>query len=102
MNSREDRQRMMRSTIMILGLAAAGCQYDPYAHEFTTAKPEPAALAGTYRLKEQTVAPGGVSALGGKECTIDLREDGTFVATHVPPSSAEPTGPGLLNRLVSG
>jgi hypothetical protein len=92
----------MRSTIMILALAAAGCQYDPYAHEFTTAKPDPAALAGIYRLKEQTVAPGGLTALGGKECKVDLRDDGTFVATHVPPFSAEQTGPSLLNRLVSG
>lgn len=36
-------------------------------------------------LTRQTLTPDGLAALQGKRCTIELRADGTFTATNVPP-----------------
>ena len=77
--------------LLILGLLVQGCQYDPYAHLFTTKRPQEADLTGLYVLTEQTVSRGGLSALGGKPCSVEIRSDGTFTGTNIPPwASGEP------------
>jgi hypothetical protein len=85
----------------LLVLMAAGCQFDPYAHRYTTVRPSPRDVAGTYRLTEQTVTPDGLAALGGKPCVVELREDGTFLARNVPPPTLDAMSRDFFSRLVS-
>jgi hypothetical protein len=81
--------------ILILAAALAnGCGQDPVVtaakkqhHEFVGTGPQAAAIVGTYVLSGQTVVPGGVSALGGRQCRLDVRPDGTFSVTNYPQSS---------------
>jgi hypothetical protein len=86
-------------TLMVL---FQGCQYDPYAHLFTTEKPQTSNVVGRYTLKDQTLTSGGLSALGGRSCLVVLAANGTFTATNVPPSvfGAPPTN--FLGSLVTG
>jgi hypothetical protein len=89
------------AVIVLLVLTAAGCQFDPYAHRYTTVKPTPRDVAGTYRLTEQTITPDGPAALGGKPCVVELHEDGTFLARNVPPPPVDETSRNFFSRLVS-
>jgi len=97
-----------RSAIMrtLLCLAAVvllqGCQYDPYAHIFTTEKPQTNAVVGRYLLKDQTVVSGGLSAMRGRPCVVELAADGTFVATNVPAFVFGAPPITSLDSLVSG
>ncbi len=78
---------MMRSIFfaaLVLPLLACACQYDPYAYLFTTEKPKAEDLVGTFLLKEQTLAAGGLSVLEGKQARIELHADGTFTASDFP------------------
>lgn len=80
------RSAIMRTLLCLLAVAfLQGCQYDPYAHTFTTEKPQTNGVVGRYVLKDQTVVKGGLSAMQGRPCAVDLAADGTFVATNVPP-----------------
>ncbi len=88
--------------LLALLLLTASCQYDPHAHLYTTKKPQPADVVGRYVLTDQTVVAGGVSALQGKPCVIDLRADGTFTATNVPPWETDSPGTDFFNTLLSG
>jgi len=76
--------RIQPTVMLAVLLLLTGCQYDPYAHTYTTEKPEASDLAGTYNLTEQTVTPGGLAALKGEPCRIELQKDGTFAAVNVP------------------
>lgn len=70
--------------VFLLPLLACICQYNPYAHLVTTEKPKSADIIGTYALKEQTLIPGGLKNLQGKQTLIELRQDKTFSATDFP------------------
>jgi hypothetical protein len=87
------------STLMLLILA---CQYDPFAHLYTTQKPAEADLVGAYVLSSQTVTLEGIEELDGKSRTVVLQEDGLFTVTNVPlwEHSAEATA--VFESLVSG
>ena len=61
-----------------------GCQYDPYAHLFTTVKPKSEDVAASYLLTQQTIEPGGLDLLKGRQCVLELHGDGTFSATNYP------------------
>jgi hypothetical protein len=76
---------MRASLILLLVLVLAGCQYDPHAHLYTTDKPETTNVVGSYVLASQSLTPGGLAALHGKTCSVELRADGTFIASNVPP-----------------
>jgi hypothetical protein len=91
----------MRCTVPLLLLMLAGCQYDPHAELYTTVKPGMADVVGTYTLRDQTVAPGGLGALGGKPCSVELRDDGTFLAYNVPPMGIDGASPAFLAQLVN-
>jgi hypothetical protein len=84
-------------------LVLHGCQYNPYAHTFTTEKPNSGDVVGRYLLKDQTIVPGGVSAMRGRPCEVVLAGDGSFTATNVPPPFEFGT-PAItsLDSLVSG
>lgn len=56
----------MRTSYAIIALALfAGCHYNPYAHQFTTAPPKHDDVAGSYRLTQQTITQEGLAVLQG-------------------------------------
>jgi hypothetical protein len=83
-------------------LLVAGCPSDPNVDFCTTVKPAAADVAGRYTLTAQTVDAGGLAVLQGKESWIELRDDGTFTATNVPPSSSDRQEEEFFDTLVSG
>src|SRR6266545_5092814 len=69
---------------LLILLSFLGCQYDPHAHLLTIAKPSHKDLIGVYvvdRFDLPQIELAGRSA----EITVELRADGTFLATNVPP-----------------
>lgn len=92
---------MRRAAFLSFAVMCAGCQFDPYAHLYTTVRPAPVNVVGKYRLTRQTVTPDGLAALKGKPCVVDLREDGTFDASNVPPPMVSGNTPDFFSRLVS-
>ena len=75
----------MRTSFAILALTLfVGCQYNPYAHLFTTTQPKQEDVAGIYLLTEQTIMPGGLGFLQGQQCMLDLLGNGTFSVTNCP------------------
>lgn len=87
--------------IAALLLLLAGCPSDPNVDFYTTVEPAAADVAGRYTLTGQTVAAGGLAALKGKECWIELRDDGTFTATNVPSSGSDREDKEFFGTLVS-
>jgi hypothetical protein len=99
----------MRETGLFLCMAAApmvclaaGCQYDPHAHCYTTTRPQAADVVGRYKLTSQTVTTGGLSVLHGKPCDIELRADGTFTAVNLPTDTHGSPGTDCFSTLVTG
>ena len=43
---------MRRYGVVLLMLASAACQYDPFAHDFTKERPGTGTLAGVYELDD--------------------------------------------------
>jgi len=76
--------------IMIAAALTSGCGQDVVSRakkrhrEFVGAKPSVADVAGTYVLSDQTVIPGGLSALGGRQCVLNVLADGSFSITNYP------------------
>ncbi len=93
---------MRASLFVTILLVVTGCQYDPHAHLYTTDKPETTNVVGSYVLTSQTLTSGGLAALRGMACSIELRADGTFIATNVPPwqDGFPPTN--FFDTLISG
>jgi len=76
---------MRRYSLVLLILATAACQYDPFAHEFTRVKPERATLVGVYELDdESTEMLRRKYQLVPPPSRFVLRDDGTFTITDVP------------------
>ncbi len=90
------------AVVHTLAILLQGCQYDPYAHQYTTVRPRDADVLGRYVLTNQTVTQGGISDLQGRLCVVELRADGTFIATNLPPSSSGSPRARFLSTLVSG
>jgi len=89
---------------LVLSIVAQGCQYNPHAHLYTTRKPECGDVVGRYRLTELHASRRdgvwGLAALDGRSCVVELRADGTFAATNVPPSELGLSGSEALDRLI--
>jgi hypothetical protein len=87
---------MKMKTALMMAMAsviAAGCGQDPMVAaakkqhaEFVGTEPKSVDVVGTYFLSDQTVVPGGISALGGRSCEMEVRADGTFSVTNYPQS----------------
>ncbi|NJK28722.1 MAG: hypothetical protein HC851_09760 [Acaryochloris sp. RU_4_1] len=92
----------MRLLSLMLILLVQGCQYDPYTQLYTTEKPPAKSVVGSYTLTSQTLTPDGLAALRGKVCKIELRADGTFVATNVPPWQSGFPATNFFDTLISG
>lgn len=60
----------------------AGCQFDPYAGDFTTEQPKKDVI-GIYQFKEQTISDFPIDKVG-KQATIVLNSDGTYTANDIP------------------
>lgn len=78
------------SILLIAAAVAGGCGQDVVSQarkqhrDFVGAEPTRADVVGTYVLSDQTVIPGGVSALGGRLCQLEVVADGTFIITNYP------------------
>src|SRR5262245_22953460 len=93
---------MRASLFLTLLLWPTGCQYDPHAHLYTTDKPESTNVVGSYVLTSQTLTRDGLAALRGKPCLIELRANGTFIATNVPPWQSGLPRTNFFDTLISG
>ena len=91
---------LARLTLLVLCVALGGCQYDPHAHLLTLTEPKPQEVVGTYIVDRFDFPPelAGESA----DITVELRVDGSFSATNVPPWQLELPGTGFSKTLLSG
>jgi hypothetical protein len=91
-----------RLTLLIVAMALVGCQYDPFANRYTTRQPDATNVAGRYELAMQTVTAQGLAALAGRQCFVELRDDGTFTAANIPPWVIDAPAPNFFSTLASG
>ena len=80
-------------------LVCAAVCFDPH---FVTERPLATDVVGHYALTSQTVTSGGLAVLEGERCDVELRSDGTFTATNLPPDKLGSPGANFFNTLVSG
>ena len=95
---------MRRRLRMLLLVSAtwAGCQYDPHAHLLTTSEPRTEDVVRTYVL-DALHLPSSVMGVGVRpEVWIELRANGSFSATNLPPWTSGGRGTNFLASLVSG
>lgn len=78
--------------VFFIVVLITGCQYDPYAHLFTTAQPKREDVMGSYVLTQQTITQGALSFLQDRQCLLDLESDGSFTLTDYP-TWTEPFSP---------
>ncbi len=91
----------MRNLFLILAaLVLNGCQYDPHAHLYTTSEPKTQDVVGTYILDLFHLPPEAGSA--HPDVVVELRADGTFAATNVPPWAIEAPSTNFFASLISG
>jgi hypothetical protein len=91
--------------LLALIVLMQGCQYDPHAQLYTTEKPQLSDIVGRYKLTSQSVTRDGLSVMQGRSCFIELRADGTFSATNVPPlllNTIHSPDANFFSTLVSG
>ena len=75
----------LRQHLVIAALPLmVACQYDPYTAVFTSTRPEPSALVGTYTPTARTMAMIKRTGYPPAESQIVLRADGTFLLERVP------------------
>jgi hypothetical protein len=81
-------------SIAVVAAIAFGCSQDPVVStakkehaEVIGTEPKKADVVGTYVLSDQTIVPGGMSALGGRQCQLDVLADGSFSVTNYPQSA---------------
>ena len=78
-------KRVQIITVMVLFIvvtSVSGCRRKSY--RFIHTKPDEAEIVGRYVLIDQTVIKGGLSALQGRECQLELHPDGSFRMTNYP------------------
>jgi hypothetical protein len=75
------------------------CQFDPYAYEFTRAKPEVTSLPGHYRTDDESrkIFKREFN-IDVSQCELDLRDDGSFDLRGVPDCWKEIDCSGKLQR----
>ncbi len=96
-------EQPMRFTCLLGTLMIAlGCQYDPHAHLYTTEKPSVEVLIGSYKLTRQTVIKVEMPDLLKNECSVELRSDGSFSATNLPPWVDGFPSTNFFSTLLSG
>lgn len=85
---------------LLITAAFVGCQHDPNAHLLTTAEPSRQDVVGVYVLDDFSMP----SELSGKsaEIVVEIRPDGTFSATNVPPWELDTPKTDFFESLLSG
>jgi hypothetical protein len=77
-------RRWLRALLPFVCLA--GCQYDPFAHEYTASRPAESEVVGSYRPDRETSErireQFGISV--ASSCELILRADGTFSISELP------------------
>lgn len=90
----------MRMTFAIPATTViTGCQFDPHADLYATCEPEEGDIPGTYAIDWPSLPP--EESVNMPEISADIRANGTFSATNIPPAGAE-AGDGFVASLVSG
>ena len=71
--------------LALLFLFSLSCCFCPFSGlRYPEERPITSDVVGTYRLTDQTLTRQGVDVLEGALCEIELRADGTFLATNFP------------------
>jgi hypothetical protein len=78
---------------------AIGCAYSPHGSELTDEEPTVEDLVGIY-VKDTCFIPVGCGTEPA-EITVELRDDGSFIAANVPPSTLGGPGPDFYSGFVS-
>ena len=83
--------------VILVAMWVAGCDSGFNAgavsgKPFTTSRPAPADIPGSYVLVSQSVTTNGLSALQGRRCQLELAPDGTFSITNYLPDLLSATG----------
>lgn len=88
------------SILLLLFFVMIGCQYDPHAHLLTLEEPSREDVIGTYVVDYFSLP----SELAGKSCeiTVELRADGSFSASNIPPWRGDIPDAGFFNSLLNG
>jgi hypothetical protein len=75
-----------RRTLFLLVLFSSACQYDPFAHEYTTSRPAESDLPGTYRPDRETTQriKQEFGVVIDPSCELTLRSDRTFNIREMP------------------
>jgi hypothetical protein len=72
------------TTVLLLSLVIfTGCQHNPYVMDYTSERPQPADLSGTYNFEKQTVIDSPFEKAPYKSYIL-LKDDGSFVANDIP------------------
>lgn len=76
----------MRLEIVAVAVFLVGCQYNPFAHEFTTAKPKEPELVGRYVPDRETTERlrTSLAVTVSPEAALAINADHTFHATALP------------------
>lgn len=86
--------------ITLVSLVLVGCQYDPHGNLYTTTEPKNEDLVGTYVLDRYDL-PYDI-AVARNVVEVELRADGTFTATNIPPWKMDEPDKSFFPSLVSG
>ena len=73
----------LRTLLFLSPFVISGCQYDPYAWNYTTEQPKKEDVIGVYQFKEQTISQASIDKVGQK-ATIVLNSDGSYQANNIP------------------
>jgi hypothetical protein len=77
---------MLRRAVVITIVLLAGCQYNPFAHEFTSRRPDQETVIGRYVPDDETKRrlSSRFAIEVSPECEFVLNGDRTFVARGLP------------------
>jgi hypothetical protein len=93
-------KKCLTPIILFITLVMAGCQYDPHAHLYTTTEPKNEDVVGVYVLDQFHLSQEAGTA--HSDVKVELRANGTFTATNVPPSKIETIDKTFFHSLQSG
>ena len=85
------------STLIICTAIACSCGQGVISsakkqhREFVGNAPNKSDVVGTYILTDQSIIKGGISALQGRQCQLDIMSDGTFNIRNYPDWRAVPS-----------
>jgi hypothetical protein len=80
---RRSDMRALMPLVLLACSAAAGCQYDPFAHTYAEKKPKAADLIGTWAIDPEATTYRPARSHAGTSF-LHLNADGTFIWSNVP------------------